>query len=196
MLIEAIVKDFPDYTVTDEGVVISHKYNKERCLMANTTTKGYLQVALAKDGKCYPKRVHRLVAEAFIPNTDNLPQVNHKDGNKLNNHVENLEWIENKDNLLHSWNIGLRENVREKARISAKKLHRLFEKPVEMVSVESNEVLATFKSSKAASRTLFPNKDKSIVHAMIRGHTISSNRGCSVIDGVKVFFRIKQGVVM
>ena len=50
--------------------------------------------------------VHRLVAMKYIPNPDNLPQVNHKDGNKHNNCVENLEWISNRDNSLHALNNG------------------------------------------------------------------------------------------
>lgn len=53
---------------------------------------GYLVVELRKDGKRKHLRVHRLVAEAFLPNTDNLPEVNHKDENKHNNEVTNLEW--------------------------------------------------------------------------------------------------------
>jgi hypothetical protein len=49
-------------------------------------------VSLSKDGKAKPFRVHRLVAVAFIPNPDNLPIINHKDENKLNNNADNLEW--------------------------------------------------------------------------------------------------------
>ena len=52
-----------------------------------------------KKSTCY---VHRLVAQAFIPNTNNLPQVNHKDGNKQNNSIDNLEWISVKNNIIHS----------------------------------------------------------------------------------------------
>lgn len=62
-------------------------------IMATTPNNhGYLCVYICKDGKKYCKRVHRLVAEAFIPNPENLPQINHKDENKKNNKVDNLEW--------------------------------------------------------------------------------------------------------
>lgn len=56
---------------------------------------GYYSVNLCKDSKCKHVRIHRLVAEAFIPNIKHLPVVNHKDGNKVNNNVDNLEWCDN-----------------------------------------------------------------------------------------------------
>lgn len=72
---------------------------------------GYPRVNLFGKGK---KRlsvpIHRLVAEAFIPNPDNLPQVNHKDGNKLNNTVENLEWVSCSENVAHAVRTGLMTN--------------------------------------------------------------------------------------
>ena len=71
--------------------------------------KGYLKVGLTQNGKCLKFRVNRLVAQAFIPNPYNLPQVNHKDGNKANNSFTNLEWITNKDNTIHS--INLRKGI-------------------------------------------------------------------------------------
>lgn len=71
----------------------------EHFLKLSPNHYGYYQITLCKNGIMYRKKVHRLVAEAFIPNPQNLPAVNHKDENKLNNCVENLEWITIVDNL-------------------------------------------------------------------------------------------------
>lgn len=70
-------------------------------------TKGYLTVDLYSDGNRSTKRVHRLVAEKFVPNPDNKPEVNHKDGNKHNNNASNLEWVTKKENCEHAWREGL-----------------------------------------------------------------------------------------
>ena len=68
------------------------RYKKTRIMKQNNNGKGYLKVPLHKNGEKKECLIHRLVAEAFIPNPKNLPQVNHIDENKLNNNVENLEW--------------------------------------------------------------------------------------------------------
>ena len=86
------------YEVSDQGRVRSLKFGKERILKPVRTPKGYLQVSLYKNGKMKPIRIHRLVAQTFIPNPDNLPEVNHKDENKENNSVHNLEWCDSKYN--------------------------------------------------------------------------------------------------
>jgi hypothetical protein len=70
---------------------------------------GYIQVQLWKNGKSIDKSLHRLVAEAFIPNPQNKPEVNHKDGDKQNNSVDNLEWSSSKENIEHAVNNGLRK---------------------------------------------------------------------------------------
>ena len=70
-------------------------------------TKGYKGVCLCKDGKQKTHKVHRLVAQAFLPNPDNLPQVNHKDEDKTNNSVNNLEWCDNEYNINYSWSIPI-----------------------------------------------------------------------------------------
>ncbi|MDP4224837.1 MAG: HNH endonuclease [Bacteroidota bacterium] len=62
----------------------------------------YNCVKLIKDGKRNSFYIHRLVAETYIPNPNNLPEVNHKDGNKDNNHISNLEWTNHKDNINHA----------------------------------------------------------------------------------------------
>ena len=84
------IKDFPNYLISDKGEVYSLYTNKY--LSSKITEYGYLVVNLTHNGINKSKRVHRLVAEAFIPNPDNLPEINHKDENKLNNNVDNLEW--------------------------------------------------------------------------------------------------------
>lgn len=80
---------------------------KEKILKPSTITKGYKGITLTKDKKRYPKKVHRLVAEAFIPNPNNKPQINHIDCNKSNNNVNNLEWCTNSENQKHAFKNGL-----------------------------------------------------------------------------------------
>ena len=85
------------YAITPEGEVWS--YRNECFLKPRANNKGYLIVGLCKDGQSKMYRVHRLVAEAYIPNPDNLPQVDHIDNDKTHNYVNNLQWITNRDNV-------------------------------------------------------------------------------------------------
>ena len=85
-----------DYTITKNGEIINNKTGKK--IKPQLNGKGYLRVSIG--GKL--KFVHRLVAEKYIPNPKNKPQVNHKDGNKLNNCVDNLEWVTNMQNRQHA----------------------------------------------------------------------------------------------
>lgn len=91
------IRGFPDYLVSNYGRVKSlsrnYKYGSHEDIILKTNDRrGYRGVTLFRDGARYYKSVHRLVAEAFIPNPDKLPLVNHKDENKSNNRVDNLEW--------------------------------------------------------------------------------------------------------
>lgn len=89
--------------------------NKEgRLLALDTSQRGYSRVKLCRHGVSENKKVHRMVAEAFIPNPYCLPQINHIDENKKNNRIDNLEWVDNKTNC------KLRKNksVRKKAVVS------------------------------------------------------------------------------
>ena len=68
---------------------------------------GYLSYHMKWKGRTYPRRIHRLVAEAYIPNPENKPFVHHKDHNRFNNCVDNLEWVSNYDNIQHAIKNGL-----------------------------------------------------------------------------------------
>ncbi len=84
---------------------------KTRLIKPAANEKGYKIVTLSKNGKHRTFKVHRLVASAFINNSENKPQVNHIDGNKLNNNSDNLEWCTNSENQLHSIRLGLRKST-------------------------------------------------------------------------------------
>lgn len=86
---EKIIEGFPNYTISSEGVVFNLRTQKIQKLQ--TDRDGYMVVNLSNDGIKKQKRVHRLVATAFIPTDDYSLTVNHKDGNKQNNTVDNLE---------------------------------------------------------------------------------------------------------
>ena len=89
------------YQISDKGEVRSLNYRntgRVQVLKPNKNNCGYLQVLLCKNGKMKRYLVHRLVAEAFLPNPSNLPQINHKDENPLNNCVENLEFCDSRYN--------------------------------------------------------------------------------------------------
>lgn len=90
-----------DYIITRDGEVINKKSGRR--VKPQKNGKGYLRVSIA--GKL--EFVHRLVAAQYVPNPENKPQVNHKDGNKLNNSAENLEWVTNFENRSHASKNGL-----------------------------------------------------------------------------------------
>jgi hypothetical protein len=92
------------YAVDQFGSVFRYKANRWVKLNGEVN-HGYLRVKLSVDGKVARKRVHRLVAEEFLENPLNKPYVNHKDGNKLNNHFSNLEWCTASENEYHSYRV-------------------------------------------------------------------------------------------
>lgn len=97
-----VIKNFSDYTIDKDGNVYSYKSNKY--LKTRVDRGGYVTINIQDDsGRNRTKRIHRLIAEAFIPNPDNKPEVNHIDTNKQNNSINNLEWVTSKENKTHAY---------------------------------------------------------------------------------------------
>lgn len=103
------------YLVSDDGKIYSIRSKRELTVKVNVI-HNYCEIEFNYNGKPSYHRVHRLVAAAFIPNPSNLPFVNHKDGDKTNNCVSNLEWINGSDNNLHAINSGLAIPCRRRGR--------------------------------------------------------------------------------
>ena len=139
----------------------SYKYDKEngKIMKPSRSTKGYLQLDLRLDGRKSEHRVHlaihRLVARAFLPNPENLPQVNHKDEDKENNRVDNLEWCTNKYN--HNYGTH-NERVAQKRRT-----------PV--CSIDENGNIEEFDGLRVAARAITgnPNASGSTIGDVIKG---------------------------
>ena len=99
------IEGHENYEISNYGRVRNRATGKMRS--THDDQRGYEQVNLYTNGKKHSCKVHRLVANAFIPNPDNLPQINHIDGNKWNNCADNLEWCSQADNLTHDRENGL-----------------------------------------------------------------------------------------
>ena len=123
------IPGFDNYFITRDGRVFTRQGREKK---PSLNYKGYLVVNLRQDGKQHMRKVHRLVAMVYLPNPLNKPQVNHIDGNKWNNKVENLEWLTNKENHLHASRAGL-----------------LYTTRVDMLT-KDGEYLRTFDSLKSA----------------------------------------------
>ena len=114
------------YQISNTGKVRSqgdnrgNKSGKWRLRSLSKTHDGYLKVRLIHKKKDKTCRVHVLVARAFIPNPDNFDTVNHKDGDKTNNHVDNLEWTNRSQQMIHAYQNGLKKAVRGSENSQAK----------------------------------------------------------------------------
>lgn len=130
--------------ITKNGIIYKEKGNTGLYFKAKLGLhSGYLHCELSYNKERYKKRVHRLVAEMFIDNPSNKPYVNHIDGNKMNNNVNNLEWVTNSENVKHAYKNNLIKNY--------KGYDNKLSKPVNMYNLQE-ELKNSFGSISEASR--------------------------------------------
>lgn len=102
------IKDFPDYGATSDGDIVNLVTGL--VLRGKVGSSGYREVTLSTGERHYSRLVHRLIAEMFCNRPDETEEVNHINGNKLDNRAENLEWVTHGDNLRHAFMTGLMPN--------------------------------------------------------------------------------------
>lgn len=119
-----------NYLIDTEGRIISLLSHK--ILTPSVNSKGYLTISLMKNGIACKKQVHILVAQTYLPNPDNLPVVNHKDGNTLHPAVSNVEWATYSENTQHAHDTGL--------------ISKTSDKPVDKWNKECTQIIQHYKS--------------------------------------------------
>ena len=148
------IKDFEGYEISNTGVVKSlpkklwngksYFLSKERIIKESDNGRGYKKVGIkCNDGKIKQVYIHRLVSLAFIPNLKNKPQVNHKNGIRDDNRVENLEWVTNSENGIHSFRELGRKSLKGNPKVC---------KPVYKIDIITGEILDTYPSTREAER--------------------------------------------
>lgn len=143
------IDGFNDYFVTNTGRILSAKRGKLRELKPSVDPR-YKQVTLSSDGAYATKRVHRLVAEAFIPNPDSLPFVGHRNDDKLDNSTKNLYWTDPPENTTHN---GVHLTIDRRRSFQASK--EKFSIPV--VGIDGNGNRVAFSSMREAEKHGFKN---------------------------------------
>lgn len=152
------IDGFPDYEISNLGRVCSFKGKYPRILKPRKNSCGYLQVTLCISGKMIEKKIHRLVAEAFIPNPKNKPEVNHIDEDKSNNIADNLEWVTCRENNNHG--------TRNKRAAESRMNYKSFSKSVVQYTTDG-VFLAEYPSTMEAERVT--GIDRSSICHVCRG---------------------------
>ena len=164
------IPEFEQYEISNYGRVKSKQRNKITLKKLQLTTDNkYYRVQLCGSNKSRRFLIHRLVGCAFIPNPDNLPQINHKDGNGLNNHADNLEWVTEQENNQHA-----KDNKLQKYN------NITYRKPIIQLDLNDN-VVNKFRSTYEAAKCLKYKRSK--IRNVVLGYRIHY-RGFKFINDV------------
>lgn len=183
------IKGYPGYKVSSYGRVASFRKgrngikkdvdkNHPYYMVPKRHRLGYLYVYLMLDGESHKCYIHRLVANAFIDNPQNKSEVNHKDGDKMNNHVENLEWVTRRENMQHAYNEGLwdKDSSLKKARAACKR--RIF-------VYELNKI---FNSGVEAAKHLGVHTSQIVLACKRPDYKLGKYHICYLEDAVELYF--------
>lgn len=153
------------YQCSNLGRIKSFKFGKERILKPRKDKDAYCIVGLWKEGKVKTCRVHRLVSQAFLPNPNNLPCVNHKDENPSNNCIENLEFCDVAYNNSYGTRlerigkaVSIANKGKKQSQETKEKRAKARQKPILQLSKSGNIILGKFNSAKQAGNELNINK--------------------------------------
>jgi hypothetical protein len=153
------ISDYPNYMVNESGEIYSKV--RKKLLKQQVTKFGYARVGLYKNNTMKLFAVHRIVAQAFIPNPNNLPQINHINENKLDNRVENLEWCTPSYNINH----GSRNKIVSKKLTEYKNV--TVAKHVQQINKDTGDIVKTWTSTREIERELgIPHSN---IHACCTG---------------------------
>ena len=134
----------------------------ERLLTIRTYKKGYKYVGLSKNGEVRKFKVHRLVAQAFIPNPNNLPCIDHKNGVRGDNRVENLHWVDAFENMNNPHTL----KASRESKLGARTPMKMKQRPVLMIDRTSKQIVGEYEGCKAAAREL--GLDSSVISRCCR----------------------------
>lgn len=140
-----------DYWVDIYGNVYSTKRNETKPLKKRIQSNGYNQVLLCKDGKCKGYLVHRIMALTFLEKPEGKDYINHKDGDKQNNHIENLEWVSFCENVNHAFRTGLMKGGRKLDVDKVRQIRQssLTTKLLSLIYKVSRKTILTIKKNKS-----------------------------------------------
>ena len=182
------IPGYEEYEVSDTGIVVSNiryvfskkeekaiPHKRKKVLSQYKSKTGYMCVGIGSKtiGNKKVAKVHRLVASAFIPNPLNLPEVNHKDGDKTNNNVKNLEWVTASENVKHAYESGIQPKSEKRKKLFLKNRK---ENSIPVMVVNPCGKVEKFNSMQELANKLGVNRS-SVSKACKKGGTV---KGCRV----------------